>query len=36
MTTHDMIREVDNPIKANVRDGSIEFKGVSFTYDKAN
>jgi ABC-type multidrug transport system fused ATPase/permease subunit len=27
------IKEVENPIEANIKGGEIEFKNVSFTYD---
>jgi ATP-binding cassette subfamily B protein len=30
----DAIKEVDNPIEANIHSGEIEFKNVTFTYDK--
>jgi len=28
------IKEEENPIKANIHSGEIEFKNVSFSYDK--
>ena len=28
------IKEVDNPIDANIKHGEIEFRNVSFTYDQ--
>lgn len=30
----EQIKEVDNPWPANITRGEIEFKNVSFTYDK--
>ena len=34
MTTHEEIKEVENPITAKLNNGTIEFKNVCFTYDK--
>jgi ABC-type multidrug transport system fused ATPase/permease subunit len=30
---NEMIQEVENPIKANIKEATIEFKNISFTYD---
>lgn len=34
VTTHDEIKEVENPIDAKVEKGKIEFRNVWFTYDE--
>lgn len=34
ITTDDTIKEVENPVKADIQKGKVEFKNVSFSYDK--
>jgi hypothetical protein len=33
LETDEKIKEVENPIHCNIKEGSIEFRNVTFTYD---